>query len=140
MIIRVNENGSLVNNQTYTEFIKNNPGMGTLKIRATSASEALPIKDVNIVVSKQIGNDTYIFFEGKTDESGMINNIKLPTPVRITDNLDEPKFTSYKIRAEYSRDKFDKTYEISLCCGSGLIQYINITPIVNMEVGNSSGN
>ena len=138
MIIKVN-NGTLNNDPIYQEFIKDNPGQGTLKVRATSASEALPIKDVNIIVSKQIGNDTYIFFEGKTDESGMINNIKLPTPVRITDNLDEPKFTNYKIRAEYSRDKFDKTYEISLCCGSGLIQYINITPIVNMEVGNSSG-
>ena len=37
-------------------------------------------------------------------------------------------------------NKFDKTYEVSLCCGSGLIQYINITPMVNMEEGSSNGN
>ena len=66
MIIKVN-NGTLNNDPIYQEFIKDNPGQGTLKVRATSASEALPIKDVNIIVSKQIGNDTYIFFEGKTD-------------------------------------------------------------------------
>lgn len=137
MIIKVDE---IKDDNIYNEFLKENPGRGTLKIRTTSASEALPVSGVNVVVSKEIGNNTYIFYEGQTDSSGMINNIKLPTPVRITSNLEVPNFTSYKVRVEYSKDKFDKTYEVSLCCGSGLIQYVNITPMVNMEEGSSNGN
>ena len=137
MIIKVDE---IKDDNTYNEFLKENPGRGTLKIRTTSASEALPVSGVNVVVSKEIGDNTYIFYEGQTDSSGMINNIKLPTPVRINSNLEVPNFTSYKVRVEYSKDKFDKTYEVSLCCGSGLIQYVNITPMVNMEEGSSNGN
>lgn len=137
MIIKVDD---VKDDNVYNEFLKDNPGRGTLKIRVTSASEALPVSGVNVVVSKEIGNDTYIFYEGQTDSSGMINNIKLPTPVRITSNLEVPNFTSYKVRVEYLKDKFDKTYEISLCCGSGLIQYVNITPNVSVEEADSSGN
>lgn len=137
MIIRVSD---IKDDQIYDNFLKENPGRGNLKLRVTSASEALPVEGVDVVVSKEIGSNTYIFYEGKTDSSGMINNIKLPTPARITNNLEVPNFTSYKVRVEYSKDKFDKTYEVSLCCGSGLIQYVNITPIVNMEEGSSNGN
>lgn len=137
MIIRVSD---IKDDQTYNNFLKENPGRGNLKLRVTSASEALPVEGVDVVVSKEIGNNTYIFYEGKTDNSGMINNIKLPTPARITNNLEVPKFTTYKVEVEYLKDKFDKTYEVSLCCGTGLIQYVNITPMVNMEEGNSSGN
>ena len=137
MIIKVDD---IKDDNIYNEFLKDNPGRGTLKIRVTSASEALPVSGVNVVVSKEIGNDTYIFYEGQTDSSGMINNIKLPTPVRITSNLEVPNFTSYKVRVLYSKDKFDKTYEISLCCGSGLIQYVNITPNVSVEEADSNGN
>ncbi len=136
MIIKVDD---VKDDNVYNEFLKDNPGRGTLKIRVTSASEALPVSGVNVVVSKDIGDNTYIFYEGQTDSSGMINNIKLPTPVRITSNLEVPNFTTYKVRVKYSKDKFDKTYEISLCCGSGLIQYVNITPNVNVEEANSSG-
>lgn len=137
MTIKVDE---IKDDAIYNEFLNENPGRGTLKIRVTSASEALPVSGVNVIVSKEIGNNTYIFYEGQTDSSGMINNIKLPTPVRITSNLEVPNFTSYQVRVEYLKDKFDKTYEISLCCGSGLIQYVNITPNVNVEEGSSSGN
>ena len=137
MTIKVDE---IKDDAIYNEFLNENPGRGTLKIRVTSASEALPVSGVNVIVSKEIGNNTYIFYEGQTDSSGMINNIKLPTPVRITSNLEVPNFTSYQVRVEYLKDKFDKTYEISLCCGSGLIQYVNITTNVNVEEGSSSGN
>ena len=44
------------------------------------------------------------------------------------------------VTTDYLKDKFSKTYEISLCCGSGLIQYVNITPSINMEEGKISGN
>ena len=133
MTININEVDKLENDSSYQKFIKDNPGTGNLKIRATSFSEALPIKGVKITISKEIGDNTIIFYEGLTDDSGMINNIKLPTPVRVSSDLEVPNFATYSLRAEYDIDGFDKIYDISLCCGVGAIQYINITPKVNME-------
>ena len=133
MIINVSDVDKLKNDPDYNQFLKDNPSNGTLKVRATSASSTLPVSDVNIIVSKEIGENTIIFYEGKTDNSGMINNIKLPTPRRVSSDLEVPNFSTYKLEAKYSPDKFDKTYSISLCCGVSIIQYINITPIVNME-------
>lgn len=134
MIIQSENTEILQNDSAYQTFLKENPGRGTLKIRATSANEALPIKDVNIVVSKKIGNNTIIFFDGQTDDSGMINNIKLPTPTAIQSDEEPPNFTSYQLHAVYNPDKFDKYYDVSLCCGFSVIQYINITPSIESEV------
>lgn len=134
MTIRVSETEKLKNDSAYQTFLNNNPGMGNVKVRATSASEAFPVSGVSVTVSKVIGDNTIIFFEGKTDESGMINGIKLPTPSKNTNDLEVPIFTTYKLRAVYNPDQFDKTYDIALCCGIGAVQYINITPKINPEV------
>lgn len=133
MIIE-SENEILKNDQAYQSFLEENPGRGTLKIRASSANEAMPIQNVNIIVSKRIGNNTIIFYDGQTDNSGMINNIKLPTPKSIQNDEEQPKFTSYQLHAIYAPDKFDKYYDVSLCCGFSVIQYINITPNIDSEV------
>ena len=133
MVISVNDIDKLKNNQDYNQFLEDNPSIGVLKVRATSASSALPVSGVDVIVSKEIGNNTIIFYEGKTDNSGMINSVKLPTPPRISSDLEVPKFATYKLEAKYSPDKFDRMYNISLCCGVSVIQYINITPLVNIE-------
>ena len=129
----------LKSDQQYQSFLNENPGRGTLKIRATSASEAMPVGNVLITVSKEIGSNIVVFFEGETDESGMINGIVLPTPVRVSSDEEVPEFTTYKLRAIYTADKFDRVYDISLCCGVGVIQYINITPNVQTEVRENYG-
>ncbi len=139
MIIKSSNTELLKNNKDYQLFISQNPGTGTLKIRASSANEALPISNVKIIVSKKIGNDTIIFFEGQTDNSGMINNIKLPTPRKIQNNEEIPIFTEYDLEAKYEPSNFYKKYEISLCCSISIIQYINITPNVNYEMRNKNG-
>ena len=139
MIIKSSNTELLKNNKDYQLFTSQNPGVGTLKIRASSASEALPISNVKIVVSKKIGNDTIIFFEGQTDDSGMINGIKLPTPRKIQNNEEIPIFTEYDLEATYEPSNFYKKYEISLCCSISIIQYINITPDINYEMRNKNG-
>lgn len=116
------------NDPTYQEFLKNNPGRGFLKIRATSASEALPVSGMRIVVSKVIGANNVIFFDGETDSSGMINGITLPTSPKITNNLEPPEFTEYNLVATYELENFKKIYTISLCCSVSVIQNINVTP------------
>ena len=138
MVININENDKIINDSAYQDYLKDNPGTGYLKVRASSASEAMPIEGVNIIVSKKIGDNTIIFYDGKTDSSGMINNIKLPTPRRITNNEEAPSFSTYNLRAVYPTDNFDKTYDISLCCSITVVQYINITPDVSLE--NKNGN
>ena len=43
-----------VNSDMYKNFINENPGRGYLKIRAYSASQAVPISGLQVVVSKNI--------------------------------------------------------------------------------------
>lgn len=139
MIIKSTNTDLLSNNRDYQLFLSQNPSRGTLKVRASSVNEALPISNVKVVVSKKIGNDTIIFFEGQTDNSGMINGIKLPTPRKIQNNEEVPIFTEYDLEATYEPSNFYKKYGISLCCGITIIQYINIIPGVNYEMRNYNG-
>lgn len=125
---------SLLDDKAYQDFLKENPSYGFLKIRASAANEAVPISNIKIKVSKEIGNNNVIFYEGITDESGMINNIKLPSPVKITSDLEKPKFTDYKLTAINEMENIDKEYTISICCGITVIQYINIIPKVSGEI------
>lgn len=119
----------LESDDSFQEFIKDSPGTGYLKIRASSANEAVPVEGLNIKVSKEIGNNKVVFYEGQTDYSGMINDIILPAPMAITNDLIEPKFNTYKIEAYNNEIK--QEYDISICCGFTVIQYINVTPSGN---------
>ena len=112
----------------YQKFVRDNPGMGYLKIRASSINEAIPASGINIRVSKVIGNNNVIFFEGATDESGMINDVVLPAPRAITSDLEVPNFTEYKITA--TGDDINQEYTISICCSITIIQYINVIPSI----------
>ncbi|MBQ2640171.1 MAG: hypothetical protein IJF92_05390 [Bacilli bacterium] len=116
----------LKNDPSYQEFLNNNPGFGYLKIRASSINEAIPVSGINIKVSKVIGSNNVVFFEGATDESGMINDIVLPAPKAITSDEEVPNFTEYKLEAK--GDNVDEEYTISICCSITIIQYINVKP------------
>lgn len=139
MTYNISETDKLNNNQAFQNFLNNNPSTGTLKVRVSSINKALPVENVNITVSKVIGNDTIIFFNGKTDESGMVMNIKLPTPIGNPNDEIAPEFTTYQLHAVYGPENFDKIYDIALCCGISVIQNINITPEVDIEMRNSYG-
>lgn len=140
MTYNISETDKLNNNQDFQNFLNNNPSTGTLKVRVSSINKALPVENVNITVSKVIGNDTIIFFNGKTDESGMVMNIKLPTPIGNPNDEVAPEFTTYQLHAVYEPENFDKIYDIALCCGISVIQNINITPEVDIEKRNYYGN
>ncbi len=133
MTIKSTDTKLLNNDVDYQTFISNNPSKAFVKVRASSINEALPIKDVSVSISKEIGNNTIIFFEGKTDESGMINDITLPAPIRVKTNEEVPEFTKYNLNATYQKENFNKTYPISVCCGVTILQHINITPNIYQE-------
>ena len=133
MIIKSSDVNTLKNDSAYQEFISQNPSTGFVKVRASFANEALPIKGLKVTIQKEIGNNTIIFYEGETDESGMINGIKLPTPMKVKSNEDIPQFSNYELNAIYEPSDFNKKYTLSLCCGITVVQYINVTPKVNYE-------
>lgn len=109
----------------YVEFIKKNPGVGNLKIRAYAASEALPVSGLNIVISSIISDTKVIFFIGKTDASGMISDIKLPAPSLI-DNLEIPNTIKYDIEASIGNKK--SNFSVNMYDGICVVQNINFIP------------
>ena len=109
----------------YTDFIKENPGIGRLKIRAYAASEALPVSNLKIVVSSIISSTKVIFYEGFTDTSGMIPNISLPAPSLI-DNLVVPKTIKYNIEASMNNNT--SNFSINMYDGICVVQNINFVP------------
>lgn len=120
-----------LNSNVYMEFMNNNPGIGYLKIRAYSANQAIPVKGLKIVVNKKIDGYNVNFFEGYTNESGVIENISLPTQKIDSNDLIAPKSTSYEIIASLNNQTnlnfivnvYDKLY---------VIQNISVVPKMNM--------
>ena len=88
--------------QNYEQFLNQNPAEGTLKIQAFTARQALPVPGTHIIISKQIGDDMHIFFEGDTDESGIIDGIVLPAPARSSSEkpFQPHPFTIYDIHVQ----------------------------------------
>ena len=105
----------------YENFMKTNSGSGMLKIRAYAASLALPVSDLEVIVSTVVGDMNVIFFDGKTDKSGMIDAIELPTPP-LGNNLIVPNAITYKIVCG-NNDFFVNMYD-----GICVVQNINYVP------------
>ncbi len=125
------------NTESYQRFIAANPAQGYLNIRASAASQALPISGMRIVVSKVIDNNNVIFFEGTTNSSGAINNITLPAPRLDANNLDAPTSTTYQINATYEPDNLSDTYRVNIYENIYVIQRINVVPTLNTFSGDN---
>lgn len=128
MTYNVNDKDFL-NSELYKSFINSNSGIGFLKIRAYAASGAVPISGLSIVVSKDIGGNKVIFFEGVTNDSGVIERISLPAPRIDSDNLVSPILTTYNISAVYEGE--NKLYKVNVYDGIYVVQNINLTPNIN---------
>lgn len=103
---------------SYKSFIDINSGVGNLKIRAYTASLALPVSGLDVVVSTKYDGMNIIFFRGKTDASGMIENIKLPAPV-LGNNLVIPNTIEYTVSAGGNK------YFVNMYDGICVVQNIN---------------
>ena len=80
----------------YPAFAKQNSDVGYLKVQAFMADQAIPIPDVEILITKEIGDDVVIFFRGYTDSSGIIDNITLPAPAD-TYNVSTETFSEFEV-------------------------------------------
>ena len=110
----------------YKEFIKDNPTVGYLKIRAYQANEALPVEGINIEISKTIGDNKIIFYKGITDSSGMIERVSLPTPRLDSNDLTVPNNIEYDIKTSY--EGVDTIYKVIMFEGVCVVQTIRIKP------------
>ena len=58
----------------------------------------------------------------------MINDIKLPTPRAVNNDLEAPNGTFYDLEAIYAQDNIDRTYKILMYPDVCTVQNINIVP------------
>ena len=128
---------SFKNTTLYQNFISGNPSQGYLKVRAYAASQALPISNLKIEVSKIIDNNKIVFFEGNTNSSGVIERIILPAPKLDPNNLDAPNSTMYDIKATYEKDNIDNVYRVNIYENIYVIQTISIVPSLSVIAGDN---
>ena len=117
---------SFANSDIYKEFLRKNPKVGSLRVHAYAAREAVPIEGLKVEVSTIVDNNRVVFFEGYTDESGNTIWIVLPAPSINLDNLVAPEKMTYSIRAIYPQADFDETYKVNIYEKIFVVQDINI--------------
>lgn len=122
---------TFLNSDLYQDFIKDNPKIGRLRIRAFAANEAVPIEGVNITVSTIYNDNNIIFYKGVTDSSGLIERIFLPAPLLVTNNLEIPNKRVYEILATYPKDNLNTVYKVNIYEDVCVVQNINIVPSYN---------
>ena len=131
MTYNVNDKDFL-NSELYRNFIEENPALGFLKIRAYAASGAVPIGGLSIVISKEIGGYKVIFFEGVTNDSGVIERIALPAPRMSSDNMMAPIIITYDINTTYEGES--RLYKVNVYDDIYVVQNINVTPNISYGV------
>lgn len=116
----------------YPTFAKQNSDVGYLKVQAFMADQAIPIPDVEILITKEIGDDVVIFFRGYTDSSGIIDNIALPAPTDTYNVSTETfsEFEVYDLTAVKESFQTLKKYTIGMFGGLKALQYIKMIPMI----------
>ncbi len=87
-----------------SEFMERNSETGKLKVQASLAGGTIPVEGVKIVIYKDFEDGRWVFFDGQTDSSGIVDNITLPAPPYkepTIENVAGPHAT-YTMRAEKS--------------------------------------
>ena len=132
-IYNVNDK-EFTNSEEFQNFLKNNPAIGNLKIRAYAASGAVPIKGLKVVISTDINDNTkVIFFEGTTNESGVIEKISLPVPRINLDNMMAPNTKVYDLETTYDVGNVKALYKVNMYDNIYVVQNINVVP--DLKVG-----
>ena len=117
-------------NSLYNDFSLKNPDIGYLTVESFTAYEGMPVSDTDIVIVKDIGDYRVVFFKGKTNSSGIINNIPLPAPLTVGTNEPNkiPEYTSYDMVAIHEGYETIKRYAIGMFGGVDIIQYVKMIP------------
>ncbi len=65
---------------SYSQFLSENPYTGYLKVQAFRGEQAFPVPDVQVRITRNFTDGERVFFEGATDQNGIIDGITLPAP------------------------------------------------------------
>jgi len=116
----------------YLAFAKQNSDVGYLKVQAFMADQAIPIPDVEILITKEIEGNIVVFFRGYTDSSGIIDNITLPAPADTYNVSTETfsEFEVYDLTAVKESFQTLKKYTIGMFGGLKVLQYIKMVPMI----------
>ena len=120
------------NTDIYKQYITDNSGEGYLKIRAYAASQALPMSNLKVIVSKNISNNNVIFFDGETNSSGVIEKIALPAPKQNSDDLVIPNSITYDIKVTSNLDNSTNIYRVNIYDNIYVVQTINFVPTMSV--------
>ena len=123
-ISKIDEHDDNVEN--YEEFIKNNMGKGTLKIHTLIGNTFFPVQDAQIEVYKMFGDEKKVFYSGKTSDSGIIDDIILPTKSRRDDYLNGAAV--YQISVKSDNYDSEDVMDVYIYDGIKSIQKIEMTP------------
>lgn len=63
----------------YVAYQKRHPQSGFIKAQALTAQKTFPVPDVKVEILKQLPSGEYVINTQKTNASGMIQPVKLPT-------------------------------------------------------------
>lgn len=124
------------NSSTYKNFININSGKGILRVEASTASEAYPLKEVEVIISKKLDGNKIIFYKGVTNDSGIIDGIILPTREMNSEVEDASDilFTTYDLEAKYPKYGLEKMYDVSIFNDVKVIQPITF-PVTDLIEG-----
>lgn len=85
------------------QYLEENCEQGILRIQAFRGQQAIPVEGADITVRCPIGGDKMVFFQGRTDASGVIDPILLPAPkpeTSLSPGMSNP-CSEYEIIAEH---------------------------------------
>lgn len=69
----------------FENYISSHPGRGSLRVQVSAANQSFPVKNVFVEVAVNDGGVRYSLYQDATDESGVVNEIVLPT-CKASDN------------------------------------------------------
>lgn len=118
----------------YSDFISLNPSVGYLKIKVDSALESYPVEGVEVLIYKDIGEDLVVFYYGKTDSNGIIDNIVLPSPKAMNINsLEVPDYEVYSLKINKKGYKEINYLDVVVYSDIKVIQNISLEPLVKID-------
>lgn len=124
---------NFIKTSMYQKYMRENPSTGNLRIRASAANGAIPVEGVKAIITNEIDGNRVIFFEGYTNESGVIERITLPAPKLNISDLNVPNKTTYKLRITFPKENIDQTYDVNMYENICVVQNVNISPKSNIE-------
>ena len=64
----------------------------------------------------------------------LIEEIFLPTPIAVSNNVDSPKYTFYELNAIHIGYQDIKQYTVAMFGNTTVIQYVRMVPEVTVDV------